>query len=133
MEVYSQLSANIATHLDSVWVVPTGGHGPYQIRWEDGNTNGVRTRMAHGWHYVTITDSAGCFINDSVEVIIPEIEFSVTGTDATCLTCSDGTATASVTQGIEPYYYQWSNGATTATVDNLIKGWHFITVRDGII
>ncbi len=41
-----------------------------------------------------------------------------------------GSALADVTGGIMPYTYQWSNGATTASVNNLAAGSYSVTVSD---
>ncbi|MCI1186914.1 SprB repeat-containing protein [Hymenobacter sp. DH14] len=50
-------------------------------------------------------------------------------TDATCAG-NDGTITASVTGGVAPYSYLWSNGATTATITGVSAGTYSVTVTD---
>jgi GEVED domain/HYR domain/SprB repeat len=43
---------------------------------------------------------------------------------------SGNSSTATVTGGILPYSYLWSNGATTATVNNLVNGRYLVTTTD---
>jgi len=42
----------------------------------------------------------------------------------------DGSVKALVTGGVAPYTYAWSNGATTATIDNLSDGLYSVVVTD---
>ncbi len=44
--------------------------------------------------------------------------------------CCDGSAAASATGGNPPLSYSWSNGATTAAIDNLCPGTYTVTVTD---
>jgi len=44
--------------------------------------------------------------------------------------CCDGTTEVFANGGSAPYSYNWSNGATTASVDSLCEGTYFVTVTD---
>jgi gliding motility-associated-like protein len=46
----------------------------------------------------------------------------------TCLNLCDGSIQTSVTNGLAPYTYSWSNGATTSTLANVCPGNYTITV-----
>jgi hypothetical protein len=59
----------------------------------------------------------------------PEVEI-INVVNVSCAGGNNGSATASVTNGIPPYVYNWSNGAQTATVNNLQAGTYTITVTD---
>src|SRR5690606_35687274 len=50
--------------------------------------------------------------------------------NVTCNGQNTGSATATVTGGVAPYTYTWSNGATTQTVNNLSAGSKFVYVTD---
>jgi gliding motility-associated-like protein len=46
----------------------------------------------------------------------------------TCLNLCDGSIQTSVTNGLAPYTYSWSNGATTSTLANVCPGNYTVTV-----
>jgi hypothetical protein len=54
----------------------------------------------------------------------------VNGTNPLCGGFSTGSATATPWGGIAPYSYNWSNGATTQTINNLPIGTYSVTVTD---
>ncbi|MCW5924191.1 MAG: hypothetical protein KIS77_17850 [Saprospiraceae bacterium] len=58
------------------------------------------------------------------------VTVTVTGTNVTCNGANNGTATAVGGGGWPPYTYQWSNGATTATVTGLAPGTYSVTATD---
>ncbi|GDX52524.1 hypothetical protein LBMAG27_15710 [Bacteroidota bacterium] len=60
------------------------------------------------------------------------IPFSASNSSAneTCFGSCNGTATAIASGGQSPYNYLWSNGATSATVNNLCAGIYSVVVTD---
>lgn len=50
--------------------------------------------------------------------------------DVLCFGQNNGSATASVEGGVPPYTYSWSNGSTSATINNLFAGVYTVTVTD---
>lgn len=67
--------------------------------------------------------------SSSITVTVSDFALSNTTSNATC-TGGDGSATISATGGSAPYTYNWSNGASAATVNNLTAGDYYITVTD---
>jgi len=57
---------------------------------------------------------------------------TVTVVNATCGNTNDGSINV-IPQGISPYTYQWSNGATTSTINNLAPGIYTVTVTDAVL
>ncbi len=55
---------------------------------------------------------------------------SISGTEPSCATCSDGAVNVSPIGGIPPYTFQWSNGETTQSINNLPSGSYSVTVSD---
>jgi len=58
------------------------------------------------------------------------IKLTLEGIDASCANEKDGQITVTVTGGVGPYSYLWSNGATTSTIENLDVGYYKVTVTD---
>lgn len=98
--------------------------------------------LADGTYAINIEDSYGIVLGvyQNNVLITPtdvvyqleqpsELKLHFTGTDATCHG-ADGSIQARVEGGTPPYTYQWSNGATTATLDHLEAMPYFVTVND---
>jgi len=97
---------------------------PYKININNGST-------------ISNTGVLSSAISQSLYGVL-SFEQNATNTFATHIQTTDeqcnglGSATADVTGGVTPYTYQWSNGATSATVDNLIAGSYVVTVNDAV-
>lgn len=55
---------------------------------------------------------------------------NASSTDITCNGDNDGTAIVNPIGGVAPYTYIWSNGETTASIDNLAAATYTVTVND---
>ena len=58
----------------------------------------------------------------------PGMTVNPTVTNETCANSCDGSISTSVTNGLAPYTYSWSNGATTSSLVNLCPGNYTVTV-----
>jgi hypothetical protein len=68
---------------------------------------------------------------DFCYIYVPPFECEiVVDNDVTCYGGDDGQATVSVTGGVPPYTYLWSDGQTTATAGGLAAGNYSVTVTD---
>lgn len=76
-----------------------------------------------------VKDANGCYVaNDTFYVPCNGLQIASTSTIASC---TNGTATInSVSGGVSPYTYLWSNGATTSSISGLIKGGYSCMVSD---
>jgi hypothetical protein len=112
---------------------PSAGVAPYTYLWSSGSTFQLATGLAAGTYSVTVTDANGCTAIGSTIIgeYTPGLELFVTSTDVTCNGGNDGTAVAQPSGGVGNYTYQWSNAATTATVNGLVSGTYFVTVTSG--
>ncbi|MDD2306717.1 MAG: G8 domain-containing protein [Prolixibacteraceae bacterium] len=68
--------------------------------------------------------------DDMIITIHRSPELTVDVANPLCAGYSDGSATASVTNGTAPYVYLWSNGQTTAKATDLADGTYTVTVTD---
>ncbi|MEO6903150.1 MAG: T9SS type A sorting domain-containing protein [Bacteroidia bacterium] len=128
------LTAAVCPNLGTAKVTINGGGSPVSVEWfKDGISyaTGNPINLPGGSYGTLITDSKGCTtLSDSSAFInnISPVKFSVTTTKANC---TNGTATvADLIGGTPPYTYKWSNGATTPTLNNLMKGNYDVLVMD---
>ncbi|RMG84841.1 MAG: PKD domain-containing protein [Bacteroidetes bacterium] len=86
-----------------------------------------------GTYALTVTNTNnGCTSVSEVEVSeIPAPVATISGqTNVDCHGNATGAATVSVSGGTMPYTYQWSNGATEATVNGLVAGTYEVVITD---
>ncbi len=112
----------------SVSVSATGGTPSY---------SGTGTYIAQGIgpHSYLITDAHGCQTNATITLSYTPngtLTTSLSGTNILCFGSATGAITSSTTGGVTPYTYNWSNGATTANISNLVAGTYSLTVTDGM-
>ena len=71
-----------------------------------------------------------CSVTDTVVVHVSHIHTEISSTNVHCPSGNDGSANLTVTGGIIPYTYSWSNGETTEDLSNLSAGTYTVTVYD---
>ncbi|HTA81896.1 MAG TPA: T9SS type A sorting domain-containing protein, partial [Bacteroidia bacterium] len=113
-------------------ITVTGGVLPYTYSWNNGDTIATDSNLAAGTYIATVTDKNGCstfgavIINDASGPVI-----SVNSvTNINCYGASSGAISTSVTGGQSPYFYSWSNSATTQNINGLTAGPYQFTVSD---
>ena len=100
-----------------------GGTSPYIENW--GTSDPLA--LSPGMHFYSISDTNGCTISDSVNILEPnELIVSITSTNITCYGGNNGTATLSISGGTLPYTENWYGFNPTA----LIAGTYVYTVND---
>lgn len=110
----------------------SGGTSPYTYSWSNGSTAEDVSNLAPGNYTVTVTDGAGANKQASFTVgdngcVQP---ISITG-NVTNAGCTGGAVDITVSGGVTPYTYSWSNGATTQDLTNVPAGSYTVTVTDG--
>jgi hypothetical protein len=112
-------------------VTTTGGTPPYVYTWAHGPSTSTVNGLCAGDYTVNVTDANGCYIDSTMNVPTePEIIFSASGTDPSCVGFTDGTLSSTVSGGLAPYQFLWSNGATTQNVNGVGAGAYSVTVTD---
>lgn len=115
----------------------SGGTGPYDYDWSypaapSGFNQDTITGLPAGWHYVTITDFAGCVVYDSVFLSEPATPLTV-DVDTTHVSCygdSDGAISLDISGATPPYTIEWENGSDENTITNLTAGVYPVSVTD---
>jgi len=108
-----------------------GGTPPYTYLWSNGATTQDVSGLTAGSYSVEVTDANGCIASTSAVVGQPQpIVPSVVVTDVACNGGNTGAIDLSVSGGTPGYTYQWSTGATTQDIVNLVAGAYTVTITD---
>lgn len=110
----------------------SGGTPPYTYQWSNGDSGETIVNLAAGTYTVTATDANGC--TGTGMVTIEELENPICTvnvvSEVTTFGGSDGVLECLVNGGSGPYIYQWSDGQTGQTANNLTAGTYSVTVTD---
>ncbi|WP_422007816.1 PKD domain-containing protein [Roseivirga pacifica] len=111
----------------------TGGTGPYTFTWSDiGVGPEDRSGLDGGNYTVTIADASGCSVNRSFTIVEPlPLNVNPIVTNVSCFGDANGSIDLSVSGGIAPYTYLWSNGETTQDLFNISGGTYTLDITDG--
>ena len=106
-------------------VMVSGGSGPYQLNWQDDNSNSlIRDNLTGGLEYILdVTDDSGCMTSDTFRPIDERATVIATITaPENVLTCSTTGITLSAGgNNTQPVDYEWfgPDGSPITTSDNL--------------
>lgn len=111
--------------------------GVFTFRWETGETtddaqDSRAVQLCSGFQQVTITDSDGCFLVDSINVPSPpEIEIAVNANSVSCNGLNDGNIELTASGGSGGFEYLWvESGATTPNLTDLAAGAYNAIISD---
>lgn len=109
-----------------------GGTSPYSFEWSNGVKNKDNSRIVAGNYNVKIVDTKGCINTLSATVKEPsKLTSSISKvTNIDCFEELTGAIDVSVGGGIAPYFYKWSNGATTQNLVGIKAGDYKLSIRD---
>lgn len=129
--------ANCGASNGSAVAFPQGGTAPYTYNWSSGGTNQTVNGLAAGQYNVTVTDANSCSSVNTVTIGAGSApgNINLNSTDVACFGANSGSITANVNGGQQPYTYNWSNGTSSATINNLTAGnyWVEITTAGGCV
>lgn len=120
----------------SASVTATGGSPGYTFQWNTTPPQSGTTanNLAGGVYQVTVTDSDGCSVTDTVTInSFPGLSLAIISqTNVDCAGNSNGSATVNSSQGTAPFTYLWSTTPpqTSATATGLSAGSYSVTVSD---
>ncbi len=116
----------------SIDLTVTGGTPTYDYLWSNTLTTEDLSSLAAGTYSVVVTDDNGCTAAYSYTVDEPTaLSASASSTNVSCNGGANGSATATVSGGISPYTYIWTNSASTVnTASALAAGTYTVTALD---
>ncbi len=106
-----------------------GTSPPYEYTLDgETNTTGIFTDLAAGTYTVNIVDALGC--PTSIQAMLDEPD-PIESTEIVLSTenCSVS-LTVTLTNGVAPYSFSWSNAQTDSIATNLPFGIHYVTITD---
>jgi SprB repeat/CUB domain len=132
-------------------IIITSGVGPFNYQWTNnqngingvGNISGInQTETITGLQGGTYSVQIGAISApiDTQTYYTVQVPFPMTGLvtatsqyngyNISCAGENDGAAQAQGAGGSPPFQYQWSNGATTPSIQNLPVGWTYVSIID---
>lgn len=113
-------------------VTASGGTSPYTYEWSTGSTDEDPTDFPAGGHVLVVTDANGCTGTESISIGSPnQPAVTVTEFGTSCNGDSDGGANLTVSGGIPPFTYLWSNGSTDQNLSGVPAGDYTVEITDG--
>jgi hypothetical protein len=107
-----------------------GGTGAFNFAWSNGATTEDIQQLTIGNYTVSATDANGCSSSTSINITQPTaLAVTETHKDFACAS-NAGNIQLTTTGGTTPYQYTWTNGATSATINNLNSGTYTATITD---
>jgi hypothetical protein len=112
-------------------VLANGGSLGYNYRWNTGDTLAAIVGLKAGNYIVTTTDRKNCQNQDVITLTQPDsLSISLSITDESKLGKADGNAFATVTGGVVPYNFKWSDGSSSFQASNLSAGSFSVVITD---
>ena len=105
---------------------------PLTYQWSTGAVTQDLSWLSAGLYFVTISDANHCTLRDSFLVANNTGSLTVNGIVPVSEFCGNGQGSIdlSLSGGVLPYRYAWSNGATTQDIFNLNQGTYVVTITD---
>ena len=120
-------------------IVSGGSTATYKYNWSTTNGSGIvngqknQSLLTAGTYHVVVTDSNRCVTTKDITLTQPpDLVVHLTSTNITCQSpgFDNGAIDLTVSGGIAPYSYLWSNGAITQDLSGLTTGNYEVTVTD---
>jgi gliding motility-associated-like protein len=115
----------------SINLTVTGGTAPYTYAWSNNTTLEDPTGLASGSYTVTVTDGNGCTATTTVTITQPStLTSSYTQVNVGCFGNGTGSIDLTVSGGVAPYVFAWSNQAVSEDLTNIPSGVYTVTATD---
>ncbi len=119
------------TNNGSIALNVTGGSTPFQYNWSDGANSANRTNLSAASYSVVVSDLNSC--SASFSAVLTQtagLNISASHVNPTCYGSANGSINLNVNGGTSPFTFNWSNGAVSEDLGNLIGGSYTVTAQD---
>ncbi|MDA9555730.1 hypothetical protein N9R54_05785, partial [Pelobium sp.] len=108
-----------------------GGTLPYTFTWSNGATILNQSNLPAGTYILNVTDANNCSISKSITITQPvALAVNASKFNVKCYGEKTGFINVTISGGVPPYTYNWSNGATTEDLINIPAGSYSLEVTD---
>lgn len=133
MDYTSAITNNTCRGNGSVALNVTGGNGGKSYLWSNGGNTSTISNLQSGTFYCRISDSNNYFLdtpNFTVTGVPNFVGGLVEQRNISCNGASDGILEVAGSGGGGGYSYEWSNGESTARIEDLAIGNYVVTILD---
>ena len=123
----------------SIDLTVSGGVFPYSYFWNSGDTTANISGLSAGNYFVSIIDSNGCLLNDTLHVSQPSNNLNLSliasdynGYNVSCYGSNTGSIGIISSGGTGVISYLWSTGDTTNSLNTLFSGSYIVTITDSV-
>lgn len=116
----------------SIDITVSGGSAPLSFLWSNGADTEDLSDISAGIYDFTVTDSEGCSINGSAEVLNNAGYLNINSHIITHEICGNGNGAVNInlSGGQTPYEFLWSDGSTNEDLTGVSQGSYFVTITD---
>jgi subtilisin-like proprotein convertase family protein len=127
LEVNGSIPCN-ATGIATVEV--SGGVPDYSFLWSNGAISQTIIGLSAGDYAVTATDQEGCKAFGGIMLTPPQPPIIVANVSPSACSAANGAVMLSINGGTAPFFFNWSNGATSQNIFNLAAGTYSVILTD---
>jgi len=115
----------------AIYTTVSGGTVSYSFEWSNGGNTEDIFNLAGGTYILSVSDANSCNASDTFLVNAGSgFTLSTTTTDVTCNGNADGAAQVTVSGGILPFNFLWSNGDTLQNLNGVVASVYSVIVTD---
>jgi PKD repeat protein len=118
----------------SATIEASGGVSPITYEWSNGDSGPVLQDVGAGTYSATITEANGRFVViDDIVITGADAPISLADSEiepALCYASATGSVSIDLQDGALPYEYDWSCGAQTQNLNNVVQGTYTLNATD---
>lgn len=109
----------------------SGGVGSYSYLWSDNSEEKILSNIEQGIYAVKVTDAHNCFETTLFRVAaVKPLNVEALAFPLLCNNDNTGLIDVTVSGGIAPYHFYWSNGNQSEDISGLSAGFYSVKVYD---